>query len=119
MLALTVTGSGKSDTETKTGYITVDSELDWANLQHPASGSIACGGTFDIYGQVYEPGLTDADPNAAGLGLSVEFGYSTNDSDPSTWTNWSAATYNSDNGNNDEFKGSFSGVIFRYLLLYF
>ena len=70
-VALTVNGS--ADTETKTGFITVNSELDWANLQHPASGSIACGGTFDIYGQVYEPGLTNADPNAAGQGLTVEF----------------------------------------------
>ena len=89
---------------------TCTSQLDWANLQHPANGSIACGGTFDIYGQVYEPGLTNADPNAAGQGLTVEFGYSTIDSDPSTWTNWSAATYNSDDGNNDEFKGTFSGL---------
>ena len=107
-VALTVNGS--ANTETKTSYITVDSQLDWANLQYPANGSIACGGALDIYGQVYEPGLTNSDANAAGQGLTVEFGYSTSNSNPSTWTNWSAATYHSDNGNNDEFKGTLSGL---------
>ena len=75
-VSLSVIAFGNTDTETKTSYITVNSELDWANLQHPANGSITCNETFDIYGQVYEPGLTNADPNAPGIGLTVEFGYS-------------------------------------------
>ena len=29
---------------------------------------------------------------------------------PATWTNWSTATYNTDVGNNDEYKGSISGL---------
>ena len=54
--------------------------------------------------------MTNADPNAAGQGLVVEYGYSTSNSDPSNWTNWFAATYHSDNGDNDEFKGTLSGL---------
>ena len=72
----------------------------WANLQWPPSGSVCLGGTFDVYGQVYEAGVTDS--SGQGAGISVEFGYSSSNTDPSTWTSWSTATYNVDSGNNDE-----------------
>jgi hypothetical protein len=101
--------------------LSVNNGVDWANLQWPPSGSICEGGTYTIYGQVYEPGVT---PGAgAGTGITVEFGYSTTNSNPSGWTNWSAATYNTESGNNDEYVGTFSGLpagtyyyTFRYKL---
>jgi len=84
-------------------------QIDWANLQSPASGNINLGGTFDVYAQVYEPGVTDA--VGQGSGIACWIGYSTSNTNPNTWTNWVAATYNSDNGNNDEYKANIGAVI--------
>lgn len=86
------------------GTLTVNpqtAQIDWCNLQWPESGSITSGGTFDVYAQVYEPGIT----NNAGQGASIDawIGFSTSDTDPSTWTNWVSAAYNGDAGNNDEY----------------
>ena len=63
---------------------------------------------MDIYGRVYEAGITDA--VGQGNGLTVEYGYNTENTDPSTWTNWSTATYNLDDGNNDEYKATLSAL---------
>ena len=85
----TVTGTdanGCSNTAQVTVNIT--SLLNWANLQFPASETYSCnGGQIAIYGQVYEPGITDGP--GQGSGITVEYGYSTTNSNPSTWTNWS------------------------------
>ena len=78
----------------------------YANLQYPGSGAICLGGSYDTYGQVYQAGIT---PGAgAGSGITAEFGYNATDTDPSTWTNWLATTYNVDSGNNDEYKNIFT-----------
>ena len=51
--------------------------------------------------------------------MTVEYGYNTENTDPSTWTNWSAA-FNIDDGNNDEYKATLSAlpadtfISFRY-----
>ena len=74
---------------------------DWCNLQWPATMDINEGGTGTVYAQVYEPGVTDA--VGQGAGIEAWIGYSEDDTDPATWTNWVPATYNSDNGNNDEY----------------
>ena len=66
--------------------------LDFYNLQFPEIGSINIGGIFDVFGQVYEAGVT---PGAGqGTGISAWVGYSTSNTDPSTWVNWVAAGYN-------------------------
>jgi hypothetical protein len=102
-----VTTTGNACTPvTLTGTITVYSLIDWANLQHPASGAICQGGTFDAYGQVYEPGVT---PGAgAGANIEAQFGYHTANTDPSTWSNWTTAPYFGEVGNNDEYKYTFT-----------
>ena len=82
------------------------SALSWANLQWPSSGTICQGGTYDVYGQVYQSGITNS--LGQGAGITVEFGYNGTNSDPSTWTHWSTATYNTDSGNNDEYKYTFA-----------
>ena len=67
--------------------------LDFYNLQFPEVGSINIGGVFDVFGQVHEAGVT---PGAGqGTGISAWVGYSTSNTDPSTWTNWVVAGYNS------------------------
>lgn len=85
------------------------SAIDWANLQGPTSGTIDQGNTFNVYARVYEPGVT---PGAgAGAGIQCWIGYSTTNSDPSTWTNWLQATYNTDDGNNDEYVANIGAAI--------
>jgi hypothetical protein len=76
-------------------------EPTWYNLQWPATGTIAYGGTYDVFAQVYEAGVTDA--AGQGAGIDAWIGVSTEDTDPSTWTTWIPASYNQDVGNNDEF----------------
>ena len=82
---------------------------DYVNLQSPASILISQGGSGTVYGQVYEPGLTDVVPNVVGQapGILAWVGISpiADNSDPATWTTWIPATWNSGNvSNNDEYQ---------------
>ncbi|MEE9348733.1 MAG: hypothetical protein V3U80_01645, partial [Flavobacteriaceae bacterium] len=87
-------------------------ELDWYNLQHPASITMLVndtGSQLDVYAQAYEPGVTNdgANPAVAGAGIEAWIGYGTTGSTPDdTWT-WIAASYHGDTGNNDEYKINF------------
>lgn len=92
-----------------TAYSAVTNYPDWCNLQSPASGSINTGGAFNVYAQVFESGVTEA--AGQGAGISCWIGYSTTNDDPSGWTNWVAATYNTDVGNNDEYMADIGSVI--------
>ncbi len=76
--------------------------VDWCNLQGPATGSIPFGNAYNVYGRVYEPGVTDA--AGQGGGILAWIGYSTSNTDPAGggWT-WVAATYFGDAGNDDEY----------------
>lgn len=84
-------------------------QIDWANLQWPASGNINLGGTFNAYAQVYEPGITNA--VGQGAGIQVWIGYNATNTNPNTWTNWVAATYSSDQSNNDEYVANIGAAI--------
>ncbi|WP_264521486.1 T9SS-dependent choice-of-anchor J family protein [Flavobacterium sp. N1994] len=78
---------------------------DYANLQYPYTQTIAAGGSFTVYGRVYEGGLTDTTTGQA-PGINAWVGYSTTDANPNTFTNWVPATFNveTDGGNNDEYQ---------------
>ncbi len=82
--------------------------IGWANLQWPPTLNHTRSlitPTAEIYGQVYIDGVT----NSAGetLGLVAEVGYGDNDSLPTdTSWQWFSATFNTDSGNNDEFKAT-------------
>ena len=87
--------------------------LDFANIQAPGTSSICEGNSITIYGQVFEPGLTQT--AGQGAGISVQYGISTIDSNPSTWppSAWSSATYNPAslvNPNNDEYQATLSNL---------
>ncbi|MCF6132078.1 T9SS-dependent choice-of-anchor J family protein [Flavobacterium wongokense] len=103
-------GTGFGQVEDYTLVVTAaPSDLpDYANLQWPPTGTIVQGaGTVTVYGQVYEGGLTDVAPNIVGQapGINAWVGYSTDDTNPNTWTNWFPATWNSGAvGNNDEYQ---------------
>ncbi len=98
-------GTGQSDWSVKGTFTTASADaVDWCNLQWPDQATITAGGSVDVYAQVYEPGVTDA--AGQGAGITAWIGYSTTDTDPSTWTDWVAATYNVDSGNNDEYQAA-------------
>lgn len=79
--------------------------VDYANIQSPGVSTTVTGTPTNIFGQAYEPGLT---PTAgAPAGLTVWYSTNATDVDPSSvgWTGaWTAATYNAQVGNNDEWK---------------
>ncbi|QOJ27394.1 MAG: hypothetical protein HRU80_00360 [Ignavibacteriales bacterium] len=97
--------------DNSSGVLTVTeppTTFDFINLQYPGSGSITTLQSIDIYAQDYIAGVTN--PAGAASGVSCWIGYSSEDSDPSTWTNWVAASFSSQQGNNDEYKGTLSGL---------
>jgi len=99
--------------------------VDYANIQSPGVSTTTTGTPVDIYGQAYEPGITN--PAGAATGLSVWYSTNATDVDPSSagWTGiWTVATFNTNVGNNDEWKGTINPIIgqantyysFRYQL---
>lgn len=74
--------------------------VDWCVLQSPARVDAEPNGAFDVYAQVYEPGVTDG--AGKGTGVELEFGLTGDDGG----FTWRAASYASDQGNNDEWKAS-------------
>lgn len=105
------TGGFWNGTGNNSGQLTVNAAptLEWVNLQWPGSGTITTGGEFFVYAQAYQPGVTPGP--GAGSGISAWIGYSTDDTDPSTWTNWHAASYFGESGNNDEYRLDLGAVI--------
>ncbi|MDD2964856.1 MAG: BNR-repeat neuraminidase N-terminal domain-containing protein [Bacteroidales bacterium] len=84
--------------------------IGWANLQWPATATITVGGSETIYGQAFiDRGITEA--AGATYGLTAEIGVSDANTDPSTWLTWTAATFNTQSGNNDEFSAAIGSVL--------
>ena len=76
---------------------------DYVNLQWPPTATIAQGGSFTVYGRIYEAGLTDTTVGQA-PGIQAWVGYNNANTDPATWTNWVPATFNVEVGNDDEYQ---------------
>jgi len=79
--------------------------INWANLQwpHEITQTIGITPTENIYGQVYIAGVTNAPGPTPGL--LVQVGYGLTGTVPTAWADWTNATFNTQAGNNDEFKG--------------
>ncbi|WP_338376190.1 hypothetical protein [uncultured Flavobacterium sp.] len=78
--------------------------VDFANVQFPTTATITEGNIVTVYAQVYEPGVTEA--AGQGAGITAEIGYSSTDSTPdATWT-WTSATFNLQSNNNDEYQAT-------------
>ncbi|WP_170826797.1 choice-of-anchor D domain-containing protein [Flavobacterium caeni] len=93
------------------GVLTVNSNLvDFANIQFPATATITQGGSETIYGQVYEPGVTEA--GGQGAGITAWIGTSATNTNPNTvdWT-WTPATFNTQSGNNDEYQAAIGSAL--------
>lgn len=82
--------------------VMVPAKITFANVQWPEDGTINQGGEFLTYAQVFAEGITSPEGTASNMQAWV--GYSTEDTNPSTWTNWISADYNVQSGNNDEYK---------------
>ena len=92
--------------------ITCTDAVDFGNIQAPTTmQTITVGNTFDVYAQVYEPGVTDT-PFSQGAGIDAWIGYSSTNNNPSSagWT-WVPATYNDIGGNNDEYQVDLGAAI--------
>lgn len=102
-------------TTNESGVLTVtltpppDPEISFANLQWPGTGEIEPGNDFNVYAQAYIENVTNQAGQATGLQSWI--GYSSTNSDPSTWTNWLPATFNSDAGSNDEFMANLGAAM--------
>jgi hypothetical protein len=88
------------------GVLTVNTppvpEITWANVQWPGSGTIDPNQEFFVYAQAFANGIT---PNIGqGVGLQAWIGYSTENTNPDTWTSWVEAPYLGESGSNDEFR---------------
>jgi hypothetical protein len=77
--------------------------IEWVNLQYPAEGTMMPGDDFNIYAQVYINGVTTQTSPSGNV--SAWIGYSTTNSDPSTWDEsvWKTASFSSKTGNNHEY----------------
>ena len=105
----TWTGTNASGCDSiATLVLSISYGIDWANTQWPASGTICKEGTYTVYSQAYEAGVTNG--SGAGTGITAELGYSNSNTNPNTWTNWQAATFNTQVGNNDEYQSTLSGL---------
>lgn len=93
-----------------TATVVIKDIIDFANLQSPATGTICANSTYNAYGQLYNTGAIDTSPAGAASGVTVQIGYSATNSDPATWTNWTAASFNTQSGNNDEYIGTLTGL---------
>ena len=91
--------------------------MDWNNLQwlqptaDGAAGSrtsvtVDAGTSISAYAQGYEGGVTDTTAGSAGAGIECWIGIHNENTDPATWpaSAWSVATFDSEQGNNDEYK---------------
>jgi hypothetical protein len=109
-------GGGYWDgTNNVSGILTVtsapppDPEIGFANIQWPGSGTIEPAQEFNVYAQVWIENITSQTGQTTGLQSWI--GYSTSDTDPSTWTDWIPATFNTDAGNNDEYMANLGAAI--------
>ena len=107
-ITLTLTTSGGScGSATDTKNINVDTLPGFANFQHASTLATCLGNDIITYGQIFVSGIT---PQGNGDLFNVDLGYSETNSDPSTWSNWVSASYNTTSGNNDEFTATLTNA---------
>ncbi|MCB9779363.1 MAG: hypothetical protein H6742_12420, partial [Alphaproteobacteria bacterium] len=86
--------------------------VDYAHLQYPCSATVATGDELDVYGWVYELGVTDSTGEGAGIDAQVGYGAWGDDPsiDDSDWEWFDAAYFADKDGlstnDNDEYLGT-------------
>ncbi|MFZ4464236.1 MAG: T9SS type A sorting domain-containing protein [Bacteroidales bacterium] len=86
-----------------------DPVIGWVNLQYPDTGSTPLGQDYLVYAQVYAANITPGE--GQGADIQAWIGYSTENTDPSTWTNWVPSSYNLSSGDNDEYLANLGSAI--------
>ncbi len=81
--------------------------IGWAGHLWPPSLTITINAqqSQTVYAQVWVDGVTN--PSGQGAGVLAQFAYGPTGSDPAGWS-WVPMTYNTDAGNNDEYKVNFT-----------
>ena len=106
-------GNVWNGTTHNSGVLTVSAaEITYANVQFPTAATANVGDSVDLYVQFYASLVTDP-PGAPTLGqVRAQVGANVSDSNPGTWAPeaWVEATWNAQSGNNDEYKGTFTGL---------
>ncbi len=83
---------------------TTASMIGWCNLQWPGNATITKGDSITIFAQIWADGVTNS--SGQGPGINAWIGYSSTNTNPSTWINWIPAIFNTDAGNTDEYKAT-------------
>ncbi|HCF60160.1 MAG TPA: hypothetical protein DFS52_19460, partial [Myxococcales bacterium] len=83
-------------------------EIAWCNIQAPPAASIKIGSVVAVYGQVYVPGVTEAQGQGAAVVGQLGFGPAGSDPRSAGGWLWGAAAYHKDDGNHDEYEGKLS-----------
>ncbi len=87
--------------------VTKHGDIDYCNLQWPYTGTN--GDT--VYGQLYEAGTTpSASAASAEASFEVQLGWGREAEDPGLAWTWIPATFNVNQGNNDEFQATLGGL---------
>jgi hypothetical protein len=106
-------GNVWNGTTHNSGVLTVSvAEITYANVQFPTAATATVGDSVDLYVQFYASLITDP-PGAPTLGqVRAQVGANASNSNPSTWASevWVEAVWNAHSGNNDEYKGTFTGL---------
>jgi hypothetical protein len=89
---------------------------DYASLWSPINATITQGQSVDVYGQIYQGGLTDVEPGLSGQAAGIEawVGVSATDTNPNTWAeeDWVEAEFNAAQvSNNDEYEAAIGGAL--------
>jgi hypothetical protein len=80
-------------------------ELDYCDLQFPATLALAPNASAAVYGRVYEQGLTEA--AGANAAITMQLGIGAANANPETDAYaWQATTFNVQVGNNDEYQAT-------------
>lgn len=82
--------------------------VDFCNLE-TGNTIIKEGQTSTFYARVEKSGVTNSE--GQGAGIQCWIGYNDSNTDPSTWSNWTEATYSGDAGNRDEYTVTFPSTL--------
>lgn len=89
---------------------TLPSSPDYVTLQSPVSATIAPGGNVSVYGRILKTGVTNM-VSGQSPGIQAWIGYSTTNTNPNSWSNWTLANFNQKVGNSDEYKADIGSTL--------
>ncbi|MEQ9318202.1 MAG: hypothetical protein RIF41_03545, partial [Polyangiaceae bacterium] len=85
-------------------------EADFCNVQFPVGITMAAAGSTQVFGRIFEAGVTEA--AGAPTGVTAELGYGPRTANPQHEAGWTfiPAAFNVQVGNDDEFEATLTGL---------